>query len=299
MLDLNEVVGDMQPMLRRLIGEDLDLVTELDPGLWRIRADPSQIEQVVLNLIVNARDAMPDGGRLSIEVRNVELDAGYTDAHAGVAPGSYVMLAVSDTGHGMDAATLGQIFEPFFTTKEPGKGTGLGLATVYGIVKQSGGHIWVYSEVGHGTSFKIYLPRVDGPAVAPAAAPALPRRGTETVLLAEDDDQVRALARETLEISGYTVLEAAHPEAAVTLAQQHGGALHLLLTDVVMPGMNGRVLADRLLALRPGIKVLFMSGYPAAAVAPHGTLDPGTPLLQKPFTPGSLARKVREVLDTR
>ena len=298
-LDLGEVVGGMQPMLRRLIGEDLDLVTELDPGLWRIRADPSQIEQVVLNLIVNARDAMRDGGRLSIEVRNVELDAGYTGAHAGVAAGSYVMLAVSDTGHGMDAATLGQIFEPFFTTKGPGKGTGLGLATVYGIVKQSGGHIWVYSEVGHGTSFKIYLPRVDGPAVAPAAAPGLPRRGTETVLLAEDDDQVRALARETLEISGYTVLEAAHPEAAVTLAQQHGGALHLLLTDVVMPGMNGRALADRLLALRPGIKVLFMSGYPAAAVAPHGTLDPGTRLLQKPFTPGSLARKVREVLDTR
>jgi PAS domain S-box-containing protein len=298
-LDLGEVVGGMQPMLRRLIGEDLDLVTELDPGLWRIRADPSQIEQVVLNLIVNARDAMRDGGRLSIEVRNVELDAGYTDAHAGVAAGSYVMLAVSDTGHGMDAATLGQIFEPFFTTKGPGKGTGLGLATVYGIVKQSGGHIWVYSEVGHGTSFKIYLPRVDGPAAAPAIAPGLPRRGTETVLLAEDDDQVRALARETLEISGYTVLEAAHPEAAVTLAQQHGGALHLLLTDVVMPGMNGRALADRLLALRPGIKVLFMSGYPAAAVAPHGTLDPGTQLLQKPFTPGSLARKVREVLDTR
>ena len=219
-LDLGEVVGGMQPMLRRLIGEDLDLVTELDPGLWRIRADPSQIEQVVLNLIVNARDAMRDGGRLSIEVRNVELDAGYTGAHAGVAAGSYVLLAVSDTGHGMDAATLGQIFEPFFTTKGPGKGTGLGLATVYGIVKQSGGHIWVYSEVGHGTSFKIYLPRVDGPAVAPAAAPGQPRRGTETVLLAEDDDQVRALARETLEISGYTVLEAAHPEAAVTLAQR-------------------------------------------------------------------------------
>jgi len=298
-LDLGEVVGGMQPMLRRLIGEDLDLGMELDPGLWRIRADPSQIEQVVLNLIVNARDAMRDGGRLSIEVRNVELDAGYTDAHAGVAAGSYVMLAVSDTGHGMDAATLGQIFEPFFTTKGPGKGTGLGLATVYGIVKQSGGHIWVYSEVGHGTSFKIYLPRVDGPAVTPAVTPGLPRRGTETVLLAEDDDQVRALARETLEISGYTVLEAAHPEAAITLAQQHGGALHLLLTDVVMPGMNGRALADRLLALRPGISVLFMSGYPAAAVAPHGTLEPGTQLLQKPFTPGNLARKVREVLDAR
>ena len=298
-LDLGAVVGGMKPMLRRLIGEDLDLVTELDQGLWRIRADLSQIEQVVLNLILNARDAMRDGGRLSIEVRNVELDAGYTDAHAGVAAGSYVLLAVSDTGHGMDAATLGQIFEPFFTTKGPGKGTGLGLATVYGIVKQSGGHIWVYSEVGHGTSFKIYLPRVEGPAVAPAVAPGLPRRGTETVLLAEDDDQVRALARETLEISGYTVLEAAHPEAAVTMAQEHGGPLQLLLTDVVMPGMNGRALADRVLALRPGIKVLFMSGYPVAAIAPHGTLQPGTQLLQKPFTPGSLARKVREVLDAR
>jgi two-component system cell cycle sensor histidine kinase/response regulator CckA len=296
-LDLGETVTEMTPMLRRLIGEDLDLATTSEPGLWRVKADPSQIEQVIMNLVVNARDAMPDGGRLTIETRNSELDETYAKVHAGVEPGAYVMLAVTDTGHGMDAKILALIFQPFFTTKEPGKGTGLGLATVYGIVKQSGGHIWVYSEVGQGTSFKVYLPRVEEAATVVTTAPQRARRGTETILLTEDDDQVRALARETLELSGYTVLEAASPTDALRVALRHSGVLHLLLTDVVMPGMNGRALADRLLALRPDLKVLFMSGYPASAIGHHGVLDPGTAFLQKPFTPGSLARKVSEVLD--
>jgi two-component system cell cycle sensor histidine kinase/response regulator CckA len=296
-LDLGETVTEMMPMLRRLIGEDLDLATTSEPGLWRVKADPSQIEQVIMNLVVNARDAMPDGGRLTIETRNSELDEAYAKVHAGVEPGAYVMLAVTDTGHGMHAKILAQIFQPFFTTKEPGKGTGLGLATVYGIVKQSGGHIWVYSEVGQGTSFKVYLPRVEEAATVVTTVPQRARRGTETILLTEDDDQVRALARETLELSGYTVLEAASPTDALRIALQHSGVIHLLLTDVVMPGMNGRALADRLLALRPDLKVLFMSGYPASAIGHHGVLDPGTAFLQKPFTPGSLARKVGEVLD--
>ena len=296
-LELAEVVDGIRPMLRRLIGEDLELATACDPGLWRVRADPSQIEQVILNLIVNARDAMPDGGRLTIECRNAPLDAGYAQTHAGVAPGDYVMLAVTDTGHGMDAATRAQIFQPFFTTKEPGKGTGLGLATVYGIVKQSGGHVWVYSEVGHGTSFKIYLPRVDGPPPAPDQDLGLPRRGTETVLVAEDDEDVRDLATDTLRMSGYGVLAAASPEEALAIARRHDGVIHLLLTDVVMPGMNGRALADHLLAMRPGLRVLFMSGYPAGAIAPQGVLESETHLLQKPFTPSALARKARDVLD--
>jgi PAS domain S-box-containing protein len=296
-LDLGETVTAVTPMLRRLIGEDIDLATASEPELWRVRADPSQIEQVIMNLIVNARDAMPDGGRLTIETRNSELDETYAKMHAGVEPGAYVMLAVTDTGHGMDARILAQIFQPFFTTKEPGKGTGLGLATVYGIVKQSGGHIWVYSEVGQGTSFKIYLPRVEEAATVVTTVSARPRRGTETVLLTEDDDQVRAFARDTLELSGYTVLQAASPADAFSVALQHSGVIHLLLTDVVMPGMNGRALADRLLAQRPDLKVLFMSGYPASAIGHHGVLDPGTAFLQKPFTPGSLARKVGELLD--
>jgi PAS domain S-box-containing protein len=296
-LRLSEVVTSMAPMLRRLIGEDIDLATASDTELWRVKADLSQIEQVIMNLIVNARDAMPDGGRLVIETRNTELDESYTKTHAGVAPGAYVMLTVTDTGHGMDAEILSQMFQPFFTTKAPGKGTGLGLATVYGIVKQSGGHIWVYSEIGHGTSFKVYLPRVEAAASVVAAAPQLTRRGTETILLTEDDREVRALAHEALELSGYSMLEAATPADALRIAQEHSGVIHLLLTDVVMPGMNGRALADRMLAQRPNLKVLFMSGYPANAIGQHGILDPGTAFLQKPFTPGSLARKVGEVLD--
>jgi PAS domain S-box-containing protein len=297
-LDLNEILGNMDRMLQRLIGEDIELVALLGPDLGRIRVDPSQIEQVVLNLAVNARDAMPEGGRLTIETQNVDLGEGYARTHADVEPGPYIMLAVSDTGHGMDATIQAQLFVPFFTTKEPGKGTGLGLATVYGIVRQSGGHIWVYSEVGQGSTFKVYLPRVSDPVDAVIGAPVLapPPRGVETVLLAEDDDAVRALARETLQTSGYTVIEAAHPEAALRIAQTYAGVIDLLLTDVVMPGMSGRILADRLLPLRPGIKVLFMSGYTANAIVHHGVLDAGTAFLQKPFTPGALARRVREVL---
>jgi PAS domain S-box-containing protein len=298
-LNLGEAIQGMERMLQRLIGEDIELVTEADPDLWLVKADPSQVEQVIMNLAVNARDAMRDGGQLTIEVRNVELDESYARSHASVEPGLYVMLAVTDNGHGMDAETQAKIFEPFFTTKGPGRGTGLGLSTVYGIVKQSGGHIWLYSEVGRGTSFKIYLPRVEGEVVT--ATPLTPRstRGRETVLLVEDDEQVRALARETLQLGGYRVLEAASPDAALTLARLHTGAVDLLLSDVVMPGMNGRALADRVLVLRPGLKVLFMSGYPSSAIVHHGVLEPGAWFLQKPFTPGSLARKVREVLDAR
>ena len=298
-LDINEVLGGMDRMLQRLIGEDVELVTLLGSDLGRIKVDPSQIEQVVLNLAVNARDAMPEGGRLTIETRSVDLGGDYVQNHAGVEPGPYVMLAVSDTGHGMDAAVQAQLFVPFFTTKEPGKGTGLGLATVYGIVTQSGGHIWVHSEVGQGSTFNIYLPRLNDPVDAIIGAPALAAapRGVETILLVEDDDAVRDLARETLESSGYRVLEAAHPEAALRIAETYAGSIDLLLTDVVMPGMSGRVLADRLLPLRSGIKLLFMSGYTADAIVHHGVLDAGTAFLQKPFTPGALARRVREVLD--
>jgi len=297
-LDLGSMVSKMRPMLQRLIGETVGLVVGGDAGLGPVRADPSQIEQVIMNLAVNARDAMPDGGRLTIETRGVELDETYTQVHADVEPGAYVMLAVSDSGHGMDAQTLGQIFEPFFTTKGPGEGTGLGLSTVYGIVKQSGGHIWVYSEVGQGSAFKIYLPRVEGAQEALVAPPPGATRGTETVLLVEDDEELRALAREALELSGYRVAEAGSPGAALGVAEERGEVIDMLLTDVVMPEMNGRVLADRLRARRPGMKVLFMSGYPSSAIVHHGVLAPGAWFLQKPFTPGALTRKVREVLDT-
>ncbi len=297
-LDLNEIVREMDRILQRLIGEHIELRTVLGADLGRVRADPGQIEQVILNLAVNARDAMPEGGRLTIETGSVELDAAYAREHVGVQPGPHVMLAVSDTGVGMDAQTQARIFEPFFTTKEAGRGTGLGLATVYGIVQQSGGHIRVYSEPGRGATFKVYLPRVDAAAEVPAPteAPVTPLRGTETVLLVEDEDEVRALARESLEGFGYTVLEAQSPEEALRAFQTHPGPIHLLLTDVVMPKMSGRSLADRLVAARPGLKVVFMSGYTSNAIVHHGVLDEGTAFVQKPFTPGALARKVREVL---
>ncbi len=297
-LDLNEVVREMDRILQRLIGEQIDLRTVLGPDLGHVRADAGQIEQVILNLAVNARDAMPEGGRLTIETDRVELDAAYSREHAGVEPGPYVMLAVSDTGVGMDAKTQARIFEPFFTTKEQGRGTGLGLATVYGIVQQSGGHIWVYSEPGRGATFKVYLPRVDATAEVPgpSEAPITALQGTETILLVEDEDEVRALARESLESFGYTVLEARNPEEALNAFRAHPGPIHLLLTDVVMPQMSGRVLADRLVAARPGLKVVFMSGYTSNAIVHHGVLDEGTAFVQKPFTPGTLARKVREVL---
>jgi len=298
-LDLNAVVVNMDTMLRRLIGEDIDLVTVPGPALGRVKADPGQIEQVIMNLAINARDAMPRGGQLTIETANVELDEAYARRHVAVRPGPHVMLAVSDTGPGMDAETQARVFEPFFTTKEPGKGTGLGLATVYGIVKQSGGNIWVYSEPGRGTTFKIYLPRVEEAAepVEPAKALAGPPRGLETVLVVEDDEALRELAREILQSHGYTVLEARHGGEALPIGERHAGPIHLLVTDVVMPWMSGRELARRLMPAHPEMKVLYVSGYTENAVVHNGVLDPDTAFLQKPFTPDALARKVREVLD--
>jgi signal transduction histidine kinase/ActR/RegA family two-component response regulator len=300
-LDLNAVVSNMGEMLRRLIGEDIALVTVLGSALGHVKADPGQIEQIVMNVAVNARDAMPQGGRLTLETANVDLDAAYARKHVGARPGPHIMLALSDTGIGMDPKTQARIFEPFFTTKGPRKGTGLGLAMVYGIVKQSGGTIWVYSEPGHGTTFKIYLPQIEDPidAAQEGSALAAPRSGTETVLLVEDEDAVRDLARDILQATGYTVLEARHGAEALSICEKHPGAIHLMLTDVVMPEMSGRELADRLAVLRPATKVLYMSGYTDNAVVHHGVLDPGTEFLQKPFSAAVLARKVREILDIR
>jgi PAS domain S-box-containing protein len=297
-LDLNLLVRESEKMLRRLIGEDIDLASALAADLGPVRADPGQFEQILLNLVVNARDAMPTGGQLTLETQNVDLDGSYAERHPGVSPGPYVLLAVTDTGCGMNEAVRARVFEPFFTTKAE-VGTGLGLATVFGIVQQSGGHIEVYSEPGRGSTFKVYLPRL--PATAAAAAPtgaAAPvPAGTETVLVAEDEERVRALARVALQSYGFTVLEARDSREAVALAQHHNGPIHLLMTDVVMPKVSGRQLAEQLAALRPGLKVLFMSGYTDDAVFRHGVLEAGTAFLQKPFTPTALARKVREVLD--
>ena len=298
-LDLNKVVTGMEPMLGRLIGEDIDLAVVPRQELGRVKADRAQIEQVIVNLVVNARDAMPEGGRLTLETADVDLDAVSASRHFSVSAGAYVVLAVTDTGMGMDEATRTRVFEPFFTTKEPGKGTGLGLSTVYGIVKQSGGDIQLYSEVGQGTSFKIYLPRVVEAAAPEEArpAPAAVPRGDETVLLVEDEPEVRDLAREILEASGYTVLQACDPQDAVLIAERHAGPIRLLLTDVIMPRQSGRALAERLRPLRPELQVLFMSGYTNEAIVRHGVLEPGTLFIQKPFTPEALGRKVREALD--
>jgi len=299
-VDLNVVVGGLRKMLQRVIGEDVDFGATLAPNLHAVRADVGQLEQVLMNLAVNARDAMPTGGKLTIETENVELDSDYTRTHHPAAAGHFVMLAVSDTGVGMDEATKTKIFEPFFTTKEPGKGTGLGLATVYGIVKQSGGFVWVYSELGHGTSFKIYFPRVDAPVDQRAASPAaaVVPRGTETVLVVEDAAAVRAVTRQVLERQGYTILEAPNGEVALHVAAMHHGPIHLLLTDVVMPVLSGRQLAERLVQLRPETRVLYASGYTDDSIVRHGILEAGIAYLQKPFTPDGLARKVRDVLDS-
>jgi two-component system, cell cycle sensor histidine kinase and response regulator CckA len=299
-VDLNEAVSDMKNMLRRVLREDIELTTVLAPELGKVLADIGQIEQVIMNLVVNACDAMPEGGRLTIETADVELDERYARTHWAVTPGPHVMMAVSDTGCGMSSEILDQLFEPFFTTKEKGKGTGLGLPTVYGIVKQSQGDIRVYSEPGKGTSFKIYLPRVDRDVEKKrrAVSQASPG-GSETILVVEDEEQVRRLAVTILTGYGYRVLTAGNGPEAVETAEGHEGPIHLLLTDVVMPGgMNGRELADALTGLRPEIKVLFMSGYTDNAIGHHGVMDTGVNFLQKPFTPDALSRKVREVLNT-
>jgi signal transduction histidine kinase/ActR/RegA family two-component response regulator len=300
-LSLNTLASDMENMLPRLLGEDVAVSLALEPKLDSVKADPSQIEQVIMNLAVNARDAMPTGGKLKIRTANVELDQTYTRTHPGSRPGNYVLLAVTDTGTGMDSGTITHIFEPFFTTKDVGKGTGLGLATVYGIVKQSNGYIWVDSAPGKGTSFEIYLPRhVGQPAAEEPKADGTERlRGSESILLVEDAQPLRKLAQTFLEAAGFRVWSAGSGEEALEVAAGSGVNFDLLLTDVVMPGMNGRVLAEQLLPRQPGMRVLYMSGYTDSFIAGHGVLEPGTYLVHKPFTEEELIRKAREVLDGR
>jgi PAS domain S-box-containing protein len=297
-VNLNELVLESERMLRRLLGEDIELVTRCCRGACLVRVDPSQVDQIVMNLAVNARDAMTHGGKLTIETECVMLDEAYSTEHLGVTPGRHVMLSVSDTGIGMDRATQARIFEPFFTTKETGKGTGLGLSMVFGIVQQSGGNIWVYSEPGSGTTFKIYFPEASDD-VEPMSQTALPStlHGSETILLVEDQDEVRVVARDILRRYGYHVLEARHAGEALIICERHLRTIHLLLTDVVMPQMNGRELAGRLLKVRPEVRVLYMSGYTDHAIVHHAILDSDVEYLQKPIVPDALARRVREVLD--
>jgi len=297
-LDLNEVVASVDRMIARIVGEDIELVSVAGENLGRVLADRNNVEQVIMNLVVNARDAMPIGGKLTIETGNVQLDAEYAREHPGTAPGSHVMLAVRDTGVGMDKATQARVFEPFFTTKDVGKGTGLGLSTVLGIAQQSGGSVRVNSELGKGTTFQVYFPTVDavldvaGPAPAPATL-----RGKETILLVEDQEQVRAVAHAILKRSGYRVLVAQHAADALLHCSAQAEPIELLVTDVVMPQMSGAELAKRAIAVRPALKVLYMSGYTDDSVVRHGILESEMTFLQKPFTPESLTRKVREVLD--
>lgn len=299
-VDIDQVVLDTSLMLKRLIGEDVELITLVGKNVARIQADPGQLSQVLMNLVVNARDAMPDGGTITIETRNVNLDEQYARQHVSVRPGPYVMLSVSDTGIGMDAETKKQIFEPFFTTKEVGKGTGLGLSTVYGIVKQSNGNVWVYSELGKGTAFKIYLPQFEEPnSVSLEPQPAASFSwGSETILIVEDEDMVRSLSREVLESCGYTVIVASNGVEALTVCEQHKDQIHLLITDIVMPQMGGRELAEKLSVAYPKVRVLFTSGYTDDAIVRHGIIEDDANFIQKPFNLDDLARKVRELLDT-
>jgi signal transduction histidine kinase len=303
-LDINLLLKNLNKMLNRIIGDDVELVTVFKEDLGKVKVDEGQIMQVIMNLTVNARDAMPGGGKLTVETTNVILDEIYCETHKEVTPGRYVMLSVSDTGQGMTPKVKEQIFEPFFTTKEMGKGTGLGLSTVYGIVKQSGGHIQVYSEVGWGTTFKIYLPRIDeldevDSSKATSCVSEFPR-GSETILLVEDDEEVRRYVHKTLGRYGYTILEAVNADDAIGVIEKHmGEEIHLLLTDVVMPGMNGRDCAECLISFSPEMKVLYMSGYTAGSIIHQGLLEPGAAFLQKPFTPETLLLKVRQTLDHR
>ena len=299
-IDLSRVLANTENMLRRLIGEDVELVTTLKAGLAPVKVDPGQIEQVIMNLAVNARDAMPKGGQLLIETANVEVDENYARSHLPMSAGKYVMLAVRDTGCGMDPQTQAHLFEPFFTTKPQGQGTGLGLATVYGIIKQSGGFIWVESEPGQGSTFKIYFPCLEEglptPEPAKVRGPARLARGKETILVVEDEAGVRSLVRETLKSKGYHILEAEGAAQALEIAERHSKPIHLLLTDVVMPHIDGKELAERLRTLHPETKVLYMSGYTDDAFARRGISEAKLPLLQKPFLPDALLLKVREVL---
>ena len=298
-LDLHHTIGEVESMLQRVIGEDVDLVTVLREGVGKVKADPGQLQQVLMNLAVNGRDAMPDGGTLTIETANVDLSQDYAGSHLGVTPGPYVLMAVSDTGMGMNAEVQAHIFEPFFTTKGPEKGTGLGLATVYGIIKQSGGNIWVYSEPGKGATFKVYLPRVDegAPGTVLVDPPDPPTHAHETVLLVEDDDKVREVVAIALRDTGYTVLEARSGALALVHADERPEPIHLVITDLVMPGMNGRELVERWRSRHPETRVLFMSGYTDATAHSQGGLPVGAAFIQKPFAPSALARRVREVLE--
>ncbi|NWF91863.1 MAG: PAS domain S-box protein [Syntrophaceae bacterium] len=297
-IDINAVIKNLEKMLRRVLGEDIELATFLADGIGRVKADPGQMEQVIINLVLNARDAMPEGGKLTIETCNVELDEEYTEKHFGVERGAYVLVSISDMGVGMTPEMKEKVFEPFFTTKEVGKGTGLGLSTVYGIVKQSGGNIWVYSEPGQGTTFKIYLPRVEDPLedLKEKTIKEVPR-GSETVLVVEDEDVVRKLAVRLLKTQGYKVLEASDGGKAFMLCEEYKGPIHLVLSDVVMPGVSGRQLVERLKEIHPEAKALYMSGYTENVILHHGVLEKGIDFVQKPFTIETLARKVREVLD--
>jgi CheY-like chemotaxis protein len=298
-IDLNPKFAEIEKMLRSVLGEDIDLLVKLQPGLGFVRADQSQIEQVILNLVVNARDAMPTGGRLLIETASVDVDEGFGDQHLGLKLGPYVLISVSDTGSGMDRETLKHIFEPFFTTKERGKGTGLGLATVYGIVSQSEGKIWAESRPGLGTTFRVYLPRItrSGEPEASTTSSESSNRGSETVLVVEDENTVRLVTVGSLRKAGYHVLEASDGEEALRVASAHEGPIHLVLTDVLMPGIHGPGLVKRLEERRPAIRALYMSGHADDALLHHGILEGGLSFLEKPFTRKELTKKVREVLD--